>query len=388
MKQINIKAAFIEFGHFIALGVSILIVLTTLIFGGGVKGGEKALKDAQKNKKKLQENLDSSRPETATVGDFLGMLQKNWEQTIPLEKAPSHDSFYEPPKIKFIIPVPPAQQWINGSENITVDVQMEKLTVKWDEPTDLSDKDPAVIDGYFLIRRWEDRGKKGEKIIEFIGKASTLYDDIHVESKIAYYYKVCAYTENKEAKGGEKFDYRGQELVLSEETKEKLSGQSKTAGDWIKDLVVSKKTKEVKGAILPSFKLELNGVAGNDMAMLRLAKWEKGSWRSTICRIKEGEKIKVVGFVSGIGKIDWDPGWTLVRVNPREEITRIKTISKLVMDASGKKPVRKDDGQFLYKVVEVPYKDYTYAIEYVDEKGIKQKLLRREDEIAKDKKNP
>lgn len=381
MQQIDVKQNLVEFGGYIAAGVSVVIVAIALVFGGTSSLAQKKLKEADNLKDRLQKAMQSSVPEEQKVKDYVAMQQKNWQQTVKLEKAPGPEYFYERAKFKFIHPVPPAQQWINAPENLVVEVGMEKISVKWDAPPDLEEKKMAEITGYFLYKRWTDRGKKESKILDFRGRDNTSYEDPKAESKVEYFYKVCAYTDNKEAKGGEKMDYSGQEIVVSEQTKESWEGRTLRPQDWIRELVTSRCTGEQKGTILPSYKIELNGVA-DDTAIIRLHKWEKGAWRTAICRIKKGERVRATGMLpQPVGRYDWDPGWTVTKVNAREEIIRMKKIRKMVLDEKGQ-PVRDQDNKIMYKYAEEPYKDFTAAIEYTDEKGSTIKLGKEEDNKA------
>jgi hypothetical protein len=356
-----------------------VLVAFFLLLGGSFVKAERNLRDAKKEKAALEGALQNSRPETQTLPDFMSHLQKNWEQTVTLEKSPGYESLYEAGKFSFEHQVPPEDQWMKDCENLTVEVDMEKISVKWDAPV-LTEKKLTEINGYFLSRRWENRGKKDAKILEMKGVDTVSYEDTQIEPKVEYHYKVCAYTENKKAKGGVKMDSKGPEVILHSETKEKLESQKQKVADWIKELVVSKWTPEKKGAILPSFKLELLGLAGGDTAMLKLMKWEKGGWRSIPCMIKTGEKIKVSGYITGYpGKVEWDPGWRMVAINEREEVMKMKPLKKMVLDPKTTLPVQNPNGPgWLYQYTEEPYKDYTISIEYVDDKGDKVKLKKEE----------
>ncbi len=384
MQQIDIKQALTQFGGYIATGVSVVIVVVALLLGGSTTVAKKKLKETELLKTRLQAALQNSSPQEQKMKDYTGMLQNNWQQNVQLEKMSGAESFYARGEFKYDHPVPPAQQWINAPENLAVEVGMEKINVKWDAPPDLEGKKMATFGGYFLYRRWSDRGKKESKIFDM--RENTSFEDAKAESKVEYFYKVCAYTENKEAKGGDKMDYMGQEVIVSEQTKESWEGRKVTTQEWLRDLVVSRCTAEQKGTILPSYKLELSGVAG-DTALLKLSKWEKGSWRFAPCQAKKGDKIKASGHNKEIGRFDWDPGWTVTSVNPRQEVMRPRPVKKMVLKDG--EIVKGPDGNILYKWVEEPFKDFIAAIEYTDEKGNTISLTKNEDDKSgKDKKQP
>lgn len=369
MNNLDPQELLLQFGHWVVVGVSVIVIIGVLALGGDERA-EKALELAEKNFTQLKASANNSSDKNNELPDYLKQLKNNWRLHKKTLSAPTQDSFYEKAKITFKHAVPPTRQWISKPQNLELEVGRESINISWDPPPPLPGKEMTETAGYFLLKRWEIKGQKYTKIFEF-SEIDNSYQDKKVESKIDYFYKVAAYTENKKAKGGTKIHLPVADLVLSDDTKERLADYKKirNLSRWVKqDIVTSALTPEKKGHILPLYDIQLLGIGG-DVAFIKLLKWEKGKWRSAVCRIRKGDKIMYRGKIPEIGRVNWNPGWTIKYVNLRSKKLVVRKVKEAVKDKNGRVQIDRETKQIIYRFVDKKEIYRVPAIGYVDDKG-------------------
>lgn len=355
MNQLDAKQILVEFGHWIALGVSVVLVGVALLVGGDVKS-KKEQKKIQKSLDRLTRAMKSNKAKLKSIPDYYKISQGNWTLATKAEQGPLNEYLYQKAKITFKHAVPPTHQWINKPEGISVEVDREKITVSWDVPPALFDskgkqKEKTNIVGYHLMKRWMADGRRFEKIEEIKSEDKTSFEDTRVEAKIKYYYKVRAFSDNTEAKGGELINFNGKKIVVSDYTNEK------------------------HGKILPLYRLKLLGIAGNT-AIIQLSKWVKGEWRKTICHIKKREKIAKKVYIEKVGSVNFDPDWTLKYLNARATKVRIRIVKKPRIDSKTGKPVVDERKRIIYDSIKKREKYINPVIGYIDDKGKRYKVYK------------
>ena len=347
MDQEELKKIAIQYGHWLALIVAIGAVVAVIVVGADTKTQKVQIKIA-KDIEELKRARTTNSPQVEEMPNYMAMIKANWAPIKSAQPGPTGTYLYEQSSIKYRIATPPMHQWINKPTNVAIQVDREKITFSWDAPppligSDGKQKEPSPIDGYHLMKAWANRSGKQQKI-HTLGSGETTFEDNKVESKVDYYYKVRAFTNNTEAKGGKKVSYEGKKMVVSEYTQAK------------------------KGTILPIYKLRLTGVSGKT-AFVELSKWVKGDWRSISFHIQKGSKIAKQAYIKELkDRVVFDPGWRLVDLTTRAVVWRYTMIKKMVLKEDGKTPVIDPiTRRPKMELVKTPIRSYVPAIKYVDE---------------------
>ena len=347
LKLQEIQKYVVSYGHWIALVVSICIILFTVksSFDNNI---QVQCDKANRQLQSLIKQMESKVPQEEKLPEYLKDIDSIWCKndaaitTLPL------DFIYEKAKETYHFGVAPTNQYINKPSNLQLATDREKINITWDEPEELekdgkSQKLPE-IGGYHLRKTWKENGKPMTKVIAL---EETSYEDTAIEPKVEYTYDVRCWTDNIDAKGG------------TRET-DKVMNQ---------DIICSDYTEKKTGSILPVYELTIKGVA-KDSAFLELRKWEKGDWRSTSLTVKKGEKIVKRDYNKELQKqIFFDPGWTLVAV--KTSVKRVREVKKKELDIDPiTNQVRLDENNKFKYIEKVEKQQYTGpAIQYSDEKG-------------------
>ena len=347
LKLQEIQKYVVSYGHWIALAVSICIILITV--KSSFDNSTKVQCDkANRQLEKLINKMEGNVPQEEKMPEYLKIVSSIWCKDDKLITALSHDFLYEKAKERFIKGVAPTNQYINNPMNIQLKTDREKIDITWDEPeekvADGKTQKLPEIGGYHLKKTWMVDGKETTKMIAV---EETSYEDTAIEPKIVYTYQVRCWTDNIEAKGGY--------LEKDEATKQ--------------DIICSDYTEKKSGSVEPSYKINIKGVT-KDSALLEILKWEKGDWRSTSLMVKKGEKISKRDYNKDLQKqIFFDPGWTLVAV--KTAVKRVREVTKRELDIDPiTNQIRTDENNKFKYIEKVEKQQYTVpAIQYRDEKG-------------------
>ncbi len=341
MQNDELKELLAKQGHFMAIGVAVLVIVGTYFMAHDAKV-EKSLKKIRGDRDKIK-SISSRKPELPPeIDSVLALVKGNWEKEFVLTAAPGQEALYPPGQYDFDYEIAPADRWISPPVGLELTIGRESIEVAWEIPEGEPGKNMATIGGYHLIKTWKDGGKNQQKVIVINDEDETSHQDTEVETRLDYSYKIRTFATNVQAKGGKTVDFRGRKIVVSEFTEEKT------------------------GQILPQFKIKLLGVAndrstGKKTAILRLEKWEKGDWRQTSCQIKEGDPIKAEEYNKDLkAKVSFNPGWTLTQVAPK--VKKKEPYEKTVR-------IVKADGSVEVKKVKETRLIMTSGIRYKDDKG-------------------
>ncbi|HPY75800.1 MAG: fibronectin type III domain-containing protein [Planctomycetes bacterium] len=349
----DFKKILIKFGGWIALSVSVLMIIGAFISTADSQT-EKKIKEIEKDYNYILKEMKNQEVHVKELPPFLDIVRKTWEKDTQKLAIVKQDFIYETAKEIFRQGVAPSFQWINLPSNFQINIEREKIDLSWSAPDKLIGddgeyKDLADVAGYHLIKEWKADNKIQRDIIRL---QETSYEDTEIEPKVTYSYKVRCWTNNTEAKGGEA-----------------LTKQDITEFNLPKNIIVSKYTERKSGSILPLYDLVLKGVAGNT-AFIELMKWEKGDWRKVSARIRKGEKIEKRAYIKELQKsIYFNPGWKLIGIRPNVKRSYMKEVRQLKIDPITKIPVKDIDGKLVYETKEEKVFYNTAAIRYQDEKG-------------------
>ena len=350
LKLQEIQKYVVSYGHWIALVASVCIILFTVksSFDNRIKV---QCDSANRKLEKLINQMNSKVPQEEKVPEYLKTINSIWAKDDTLITALSHDFLYEKANERYIKGVAPTNQYINKPTNLQIALDRERINITWDEPEELEKDGKAQklpeIGGYHLKKTWKDGKSDKEEKTKIIALDETSYEDTEIEPKVEYTYQVRCWTDNIEAKGGDK--------EIDKNTNQ--------------EIICSKYTETKSGSILPLYELRIKGVT-KDAAFLELRKWEKGDWRSTSLMVKKGEKISKRDYNKDLEKqIFFDPGWKLIDVKP--SVKRVREVKKTELDIDPiTNQVRMDENnrfKYVEKIVKVPYT--VPAIRYEDEKG-------------------
>lgn len=347
LKLQEIQKYVVSYGHWIALFVSVCIILVTVksSFDNSIKV---QCDKANRQLNNLIKQMESKVPQEEKIPEYLKDIDSIWCKDDKQITSLSHDFIYEKAKERYIHGVAPTNQYINKPTNLQLTTDREKINITWDEPEEL-EKDGKTqklpeIGGYHLKKTWKEDGKDMTKVIAV---EETSYEDTSIVPKVEYNYEVRCWTDNIDAKGG----YKETDKALNQ------------------DIICSDYTEKKTGSILPVYELTIKGVT-KDSALIELKKWEKGDWRTTSLMVKKGEKIAKRDYNKDLQKqIFFDPGWTLVAV--KTAVKRVREVTKKELDIDPiTNQVRLDENNKFKYIEKVEKQQYTVpAIQYRDEKG-------------------
>lgn len=255
-------------------------------------------------------------------------LFARWRAYVLAKEGPRQDCLYAEATLRAQKLPAPEKQWMGKMVEFEAQLdEDEGITLNWAMPSKQKrDHVLTPIAGYVLFKEWEDRGKPYKKCIDIRNETGdvTSYVDKEREIKIRYSYKICAYVENKDAQGGEKFDVQdvAPHLILSEITEEKLKSDNKTKEDWLKDLVRSNIPQGREIYIESPYTMVLKGIVGNK-AWISIQKKTKTGMMEADCRVEEGQPIKA-GKVDRGKKIELDPSYTLLKILRRHRFYELE----------------------------------------------------------------
>ena len=197
MDKAQVKQNMIQFGHWIALSASIVILAFVFLFSGNKKA-EKEIKRCAKVYKKFRKKLKLAQVPKKEVFPYYEQLKNNWTSSAKAIPGPGQDNIYEGAVLITKEGAAPEQQFMNVPRSFNLNKGDNSINLRWRAPSPYNNKNLPTIDGYILHKSW--KNDKGKKQVKIFNLTKMRFFDKKLKPRVRYYYKVCAYTTNLKAK--------------------------------------------------------------------------------------------------------------------------------------------------------------------------------------------